>query len=131
MRKHNKLLDEILAYANSSDIYETRMYEALLNEQAQLHKSTKHRVFQEKLQNLLGRQLKEENFLKWLTDKVNIRKSMFIELVKNWEKIEYKESRGRGRGRDAITLESKQIIYNTLVEDCIHRMVEMGKILFR
>lgn len=127
MRKHNKLLDEILAYANSSDIYETRMYEALLNEQAQLHKSTKHRVFQEKLQNLLGRQLKEENFLKWLTDKVNIRKSMFIELVKNWEKIEYKES----RGRDVITLKPKQVIYKTLIEDCIQQMVEMRKILFR
>ena len=120
-------MDEILAYANSSDIYETRMYEALLNEQAQLHKSTKHRVFQEKLQNLLGRQLKEENFLKWLTDKVNIRKSMFIELVKNWEKIEYKES----RGRDVITLKPKQVIYKTLIEDCIQQMVEMRKILFR
>ena len=127
MRKHNKLLDEILAYANSSDIYETRMYEALLNEQAQLHKSTKYRVFQEKLQNLLGRQLKEENFLKWLTDKVNIRKSMFIELVKNWEKIEYKES----RGRDVITLKPKQVIYKTLIEDCIQQMVEMRKTLFR
>lgn len=68
----------------------------------QLHKSKKYRVFHDKLHNLFGCQLEEENFLKWLTDKLNIRKSRFIESVKNWEKLSTKKV-GEGVGEGMLS----------------------------
>ena len=47
--KHNKTVDEILTYTKSSDIYEAKMCQALLNELSHLHKSKRYSVFHEML----------------------------------------------------------------------------------
>ena len=47
--KHFKMVDEILTYAKSSDIYESKMCQALLNELSHLHKSKRYSVFHEML----------------------------------------------------------------------------------
>ena len=52
--------------------------------------------------------------LKWLADKMNIRKSRFIESVKIGKFNGYKET----RGRDGISFEEKTTIYNTWIENC-------------
>ena len=64
---------------------------------------------------MFGEQLDDKKFLKWICDKLGIRKSRFIDSVRHWKAIEYKES----RRREGISLESKQIIYNTWIENCI------------
>ena len=75
----------------------------------------KYIVFHEKLHVLFGEQLNNENFLKWIVDKLGIRKSRFVDTVRRWEAIQYKES----RGREDISFKSKQKIYNTWIENCI------------
>ena len=109
--KHNKTVNEISTYTKSSDIYEAKMCQALLKELSHLHKSKRYSVFDEKLHVLFGEQLDDEKFLKWIHDKLGIRKSRFIDSVRHWKAIEYKES----RRREGISLESKQIIYNTWI----------------
>ena len=106
--KHNKTVDEILKYTKSSGIYEAKMCQSLLNESSHLHNSKRYSVFHEKLHVLFGEQLNDENSLKWITDKLGIRKSRFVDTVKHWEPIQYKES----RRREGISFESKQTIYN-------------------
>ena len=64
---------------------------------------------------LFGEQLNDENFLKWIANKLGIRKSRFIDTMRHWETIQYKES----RGREGITFKSQQTIYNTWIENCI------------
>ena len=79
------IIDEVLAYTPNEDIYEARMCEALLKELTELHQCKKYSVFHKKLYDLFGEQLEEENFVKWLTDKMNIRKARFIESVNDWK----------------------------------------------
>ena len=86
--KHNKTVDEVLTYTKSSDIYEAKMCQALLNEPSHLHKSKIYSVFHEKLHVLFGEQLNEENFLKFIADNtLGIRKSRFLDTVRHWEAI--------------------------------------------
>ena len=106
--KHNKTVDEILKYTKSSDIYEAKMCQSLLNEFSHLHNSKRYSAFHEKLHVLFGEQLNDENFLKWITDKLGIRKSRFVDTVRHWETIQHKES----RRKEGISFESKQTIYN-------------------
>ena len=113
--KHNKTVDEIFTYTKSSDIYEAKMCQALLNEPSHLHELKRYSVFHEKLHMLFGEQLNEENFLEWIADTLGIRKSRFLDTVRHWEAIQYKE----GRGREGFSFESKQTIYNTWIENCI------------
>ena len=65
--KHNKTVNEILTYTKSSDIYEAKVCQALLNELSYLDSA-----FHEKLHVLFGEQLDDENFLKWIADKLDI-----------------------------------------------------------
>ena len=68
------------------------------------------------------------NFLKWIADKLGIRKSRFIDTVRHWEAMQYKES----IGREGISFESKQTIYNTWIENCITSMDEWsGRNIFQ
>ena len=71
----------------------------------------KDSVFHEKLHVFFGEQLNDENFLKWIDDKLRIRKSRFVDTMRHWEAIQYKES----GGREGISFESKQTIYNTCI----------------
>ena len=71
----------------------------------------KDSVFHEKLHVFFGEQLNDENFLKWIDDKLGIRKSRFVDTMRHWEAILYKES----GGREGISFESKQTIYNTCI----------------
>ena len=52
-----------------------KMCEALLNDLRSLHDSQKYGVFHARLHTLFGEQLEEENFLRWLASKLNIRQS--------------------------------------------------------
>ena len=88
--KCSDTVDEILAYTHSEDLFEARMCEALLNDSRSLHDSQKCGVFHARLHTLFGEQL-EENFLRWLASKLNIRQSQFIDSVNNWKQIKYKE----------------------------------------
>ena len=90
------------------------MCEALLNDLKSLHDSKKYGVFHARFHNLFGEQLEEENFLRWLASKLNIRQSRFIDSVNNWKLNEYKER----SGRDGIPFEVQKIIYDTWIENC-------------
>ena len=79
------------------------MFQPLLNEFSHLHKLKRYGVFHEKLHVLFGEQLDDENLLKWIGDKLGVRKSRFTDSVRHWKAIEYEES----RGREGISLESK------------------------
>ena len=74
----------------------------------------KDSVFNDNLHPLFGKQLNNDNFLKWIADKLGIRKSRFVDTVRHWETIQYKGSKGRG-----VSFESKQTIYNTWIKNCI------------
>ena len=91
------------------------MCQALLNELSHLHTSKRYSVFHEKLHVFFGEQLNDENFLKWIDDKFGIRKSRFVDTMRHWEAIQYKES----GGREGISFESRQTIYNTWIGNCI------------
>ena len=75
----------------------------------------KDSVFHEKLHPLFGEQLNNDNFLKRIADKLDIRKSRFVDTVRHWEAIQYKGS----KGREGVSFESKQTIYNTWIKNCI------------
>ena len=109
------MIDKILTYTESSDIYEAKMCQVLPNELSHLHKLKRYSVFHEKLHVFFGEQLNNENFLKQIADKLGIRKSRFADTVRHWEAIQYKES----RGREGINFESKQTIYKSQIENCI------------
>ena len=79
-----------------------------------LHDSRKYGVFHARLHTLFREQLEEENFLRWLPSKLNIKQSRFIDSVNNWMLNKYKER----RGRDGIPFEVQKIIYDTWIENC-------------
>ena len=58
------MIDKILTYTESSDIYEAKMCQVLPNELSHLHKLKRYSVFHEKLHVFFGEQLNNENFLK-------------------------------------------------------------------
>ena len=63
---------------------------------------------------MFGEQLEEENFVKLLADKMNIRKARFIESVNEWKLKGYQET----RGREGLSLQTKQSIYNMWIDNC-------------
>ena len=63
---------------------------------------------------MFGEQLEEENFVKWLADKMNIRKARFVESVNEWKLKGYQET----RGREGLLLQTKQSIYNMWIDNC-------------
>ena len=115
MEENSKTVNEILTYTQCNNVYEARVCQALLTELKQLNQSKKYCKFHERLYELFGDQLDEENFLRWIASKLKIRPTRFIESTKQWKSSNYKEK----RGREGLSLESNQLIYDTWLENCI------------
>lgn len=67
------------------------MYQALLNELKQLNQSKRYSKFHERLHGLFGDQLDEENFLRRIAEKLDLRATRFMEATTNWKIITRKE----------------------------------------
>lgn len=67
------------------------MYQALLNELKQLNISKRYSKFHERLHEIFGDQLNEENVLRWIAKKLDLRATRFIEATENWKIITRKK----------------------------------------
>ena len=70
--------------------------DALMSQFKSLNKDKKFPMFHECLNNIFGDQLNNENFLEWLSPKLEIRPSKFKKYVAKWREFEQFETNASG-----------------------------------
>ena len=91
------------------------MTESLINNLKKLNKERKFPLFHETLNNIFGDNLENDEFLKWLSGKLDIRHQRFTKYVIKWRENKFKETRGRQE-----QIEIKQKVYDTWLKNAIN-----------
>ena len=100
----NSRLSEILAYTDVT-FNEARVCDSLIDYLKKLYSDKKYPDFYRTLHNIFDQQLQDEQFLKWLALKLNVRYDKFVVSFNEWKNRNFRYE------RKSNSLENDQIIY--------------------